>query len=68
MVNGRIKPPHIELKNEKIIKRHMYAVALSMFWRQYTYYFGNVRDFFRQFGEPATTMLKADGRPQLKTA
>jgi len=45
MVNGRIKPPHIELKNEKIIKRHMYAVALSMFWRQYTYYFGNVRDF-----------------------
>ena len=65
MVNGRIKPPHIELKNEKIIKRHMYAVALSMFWRQYTYYFGNVRDFFRQFGEPATTMLKKflDGRP-----
>lgn len=65
MVNGSIKPPHIELKNEKIIRRHMYAVALSMFWRKYKHYFGDVRRFFREYDIPATTLLKEflDKRP-----
>ncbi|MDR3293476.1 MAG: DUF1998 domain-containing protein [Clostridiales bacterium] len=33
MINGVIYPPQFELENEKIIKRHVYAVALSLYLR-----------------------------------
>jgi len=41
MIEGRIKPPVIELQNEKIVRRHMHSVVLSNFFREY-------RDYFRQ--------------------
>lgn len=31
MINGRIYPPNFSLDNEKILKRHVYAIALSAF-------------------------------------
>lgn len=31
MINGTIYPPMFKLRNEKIIKRHIYAVALSLY-------------------------------------
>lgn len=31
MINGVIYPPNISLDNEKILKRHIYAIALSLF-------------------------------------
>ena len=34
MINGIIYPPQFKLDNEKIIKRHIYAVALSLFLKQ----------------------------------
>jgi hypothetical protein len=31
MINGVISPPQFKLENEKIIKRHIYAIALSLY-------------------------------------
>jgi len=58
IINGEIRPPHIEISNEKIIKRHMYAVALAMFWKQKPEYFGQVKAFFPQSGESASRVIK----------
>lgn len=33
MINGKISPPNFTLDNEKILKRHIYAVALSLYLR-----------------------------------
>lgn len=33
MINGTIYPPMFKLENEKIIKRHIYAVALSLYFK-----------------------------------
>ena len=46
MISGTVKPPHFEVTNEKIAKRHMYACALAAFWRKYREYFRTVEDFF----------------------
>jgi len=47
IVNGKIQTPHIEITNEKIVKRHVYAVALALFWRNNQDYFGKVKEFFK---------------------
>lgn len=31
MINGMINPPNFTLDNEKILKRHIYAIALSLY-------------------------------------
>jgi superfamily II DNA or RNA helicase len=46
MVTGEIKPPHIKIENEKIVKRHVYATALAQFWKVNPNMFGNVESFF----------------------
>ncbi len=40
------RPPSFELSNSKIIKRHIFATALSFFWKDNSDYFGSVEDFF----------------------
>lgn len=49
IIAGTINPPHFEMTNEKIIQRHMYAVALARFFRieRNREYFGSVDAFFR---------------------
>lgn len=47
MVEGRIKPPAVEIRNEKIISRHLYSVVLADFFKQYPDYFGSVKSFFK---------------------
>lgn len=42
MINGMIYPPNFNLDNEKILKRHIYAVALSLYLKiNPDLYFGN---------------------------
>lgn len=36
MINGTILPPLFKVDNEKIVKRHVYAVALSMFFAEHS--------------------------------
>ena len=47
MVEGRIKPPVIELRNEKIISRHLYSIVIANFFRHFPDYFGKVESFFK---------------------
>jgi len=54
MVGGKIGAPYFTLENEKIVLRHVYAIALAAFWREHRALFGTVEDFF----------FKAEG-PQL---
>lgn len=46
MIKGHIKPPHFDISNEKIVLRHMYAVALADLWRKSPYYLDEVSNFF----------------------
>lgn len=58
IIRGEIRSPYIEIGNEKIIKRHMYAAALAMFWKEWKGYFGRVDSFFKESGTPASRVLK----------
>lgn len=48
MVRGKIFPPYFSLENEKIVRRHLMAMALSAFWKvpEYASTFGDVNSFF----------------------
>ena len=41
MIKGTIYPPSFNVKNDKIIVRHIYATALSEFWRNHPEYYDN---------------------------
>ncbi len=44
ILNGKIRPPQLRLKNEKIIIRHIAAMVLSAFFKQNRERFKNVED------------------------
>ncbi len=46
MIFGEIHPPRIEIRNEKIVRRHIHALALADFWRERPDLFGTVESFF----------------------
>jgi len=58
LVSGEVKPPHFELANAKIVRRHLYATALSAFWREHPETFGeNQHFFFPVAGAEGTDLL-----------
>ena len=59
IISGEIRPPYIEISNDKIVRRHMYAVALARFWSEHPQYFGQVKKFFLSPGRTATQELEA---------
>ena len=68
MVDGVINAPVVELTNEKIIKRHLYSIALSHFFRGYPIYYGNLDSFFGfMSGDSATSKIKdfLYGKPKI---
>lgn len=44
MIKGRINPPIFIVENKKIAIRHLYASALSFFWKKYPEYFSKASD------------------------
>ena len=54
MIDGKIDPPTVELRNEKIISRHLHSVVLADFFRKHNDYFGTVESFFK-LEEQSTT-------------
>lgn len=66
LVSGEIKPPHFEIKNEKIILRHVYATALAEFWKKYPSMFNNVESFFFNEDRNGPELLKyyLDSKPE----
>lgn len=51
IIGGMIKPPYIEMNNEKIVLRHMFSVVFAWFFRKYLTYYGKVDNFLNISGE-----------------
>jgi len=49
MIEGSIRPPHFVLENDKIIKRHIYAVAFGEFFIKHKEYYGDVETFMNDY-------------------
>ena len=66
MVSGIIRPPHFKLANDKIIRRHVYAMALSYLWRTKSEVYGRgiVRGFFKQGNGVVQLEDLLESRPQ----
>jgi superfamily II DNA/RNA helicase len=45
MINGTITPPVFKIDNPKIVKRHVFAVLLSYYWREYFADKKQIQDF-----------------------
>ena len=58
MVSGKILSPQFKLENEKIVRRHVYATALSAFFRRNSDYFKDVERFFFRDDSPGPSALK----------
>lgn len=70
-VKGIITPPHFEIKNEKIVKRHVFATALAAFWRKHPDTFNDVDTFFfnNEMDVPAVFLsFLQDHHPDLEAA
>ncbi|MGB9618853.1 MAG: helicase-related protein [Armatimonadota bacterium] len=52
MLNGVVRPPALALRNEKIISRHITAVALSRFFREFPERFQRVELLFKDLERP----------------
>ena len=55
VLKGAVHPPHLHMRNTKIIFRHMAATALSAFFRRFSGRFGNVQDFIADWSNPRAT-------------
>lgn len=53
MLTGKVRPPVLSLRNEKIIVRHIAAVALSRFFRTHPERFQSVQSLFGQLDKPS---------------
>lgn len=53
MLTGKSRPPALTLGNEKIITRHMVAVALSFFFRAFPERFSTVEKLFSDLSAPS---------------
>ena len=52
VINGMTHPPRLHMKNEKIVLRHMVAVALSAFFKDKSDRFKNVKNFVCDWYNP----------------
>ena len=55
VINGKIQPPRLRMTNEKIMLRHMVAVALTEFFRMDRVRFQNVETFVGDWHVPHAT-------------
>lgn len=53
MLSGRVGPPTVQIRNDKIIDRHLTAVALSAFFRAHADRFRTVETLLGSFAQPA---------------
>jgi hypothetical protein len=54
MLSGKVRPPVLSLRNEKIITRHIAAVALSRFFRAFPERFETVEKLFKDLQHPSS--------------
>ena len=53
MLSGKVRPPILSLRNEKIITRHIAATVFSAFFRSFPQRFKKVEDFFVNLKAPS---------------
>ena len=53
MLRGKVRPPILSLRNEKIVTRHIAATALSYFFKTFTERFKNVVMLFKDLEHPS---------------
>ncbi len=72
MLAGKSRPPALALRNEKIITRHMVAVALSFFFRAFRDRFSTVEKFLNDLSAPSGrsdfVRFLENERPRLEAA
>lgn len=56
MLAGKTRPPVLKLTNEKIVLRHVAAVALSEFFRKHSERFGDVEKLFAELRAPTAVV------------
>ena len=52
VIHGTVRPPRLQMKNDKIVLRHMAAVALSAFFRENPWRFQEVESFIQDWSNP----------------
>lgn len=52
ILEGKMHPPRLHMRNEKVILRHVAAVALSSFFKENRERFENVKNFVKDWNEP----------------
>ena len=52
VIHGKINPPRLKMTNQKIIKRHMVAVAMACFFKEYELRFTTVEHFVADWNAP----------------
>lgn len=60
IISGKIQSPYIEVKNEKILKRHMNSIIFSYFFSKYPEYFNNAGSLFENSDSSACNLLKSE--------
>ena len=68
MIRGRIDPPKFSIENDKIAIRHVFASALSFFWRLHPEYFGTASDMTETGSEQQSGTLAFTAYLQSKPA
>jgi hypothetical protein len=64
MISGRIMPPKFDIENEKVVMRHIYAVALSYFFDDTEYNHNNPDVFLNQGGYDRLCKLLNVNKPK----
>jgi len=67
ILKGKIQPPVLSLRNEKIITRHIAAMALSCFFRRFRYRFKNIEKLFGDIEQPSAVRDFSDFLQKKKT-
>ncbi|MCY3019561.1 MAG: DUF1998 domain-containing protein, partial [Planctomycetota bacterium] len=73
MIAGKIRPPQLELANDKILRRHIHAVALNYLFQRQQQFFGKVESFIfpkqgNETGAAALRQLLSQHPPDLLNA
>ena len=70
MLSGKVQPPVLTIRNEKIVTRHVAAIALSFFFRAFAERFQTVESLFKDLSSPSGvaefTAFLVRNRPQLE--
>jgi len=57
MITGQIRAPQFRIENEKVVLRHVYATALTSFWKDHPSLFKSVEAFFFQDGSNGAQLV-----------